>query len=180
MRRGSGWMLALTMVLIGLCATTCARAQQQPGLRQAQTGQAQTGQVTGAQMKMWDFAVFPSGDEFRLELAISDRERALGYMYREKIGGQEAMLFFFEEPGLHGIWMRNCLVPLDLIWLDLSHQVVHIVHSAPPCARNAECPSHTPMRNANYVLEAAGGTAKRTGLSVGDRIQLIEIDQGNR
>lgn len=125
-----------------------------------------------------DVALFPSGAEFRLELAISDEERALGYMFRERIPEDEGMLFFFERPGLHGIWMRNCKAPLDIIWLDGRSRVVHIEHDAPPCADGAPCPSMKPMRASSYVLEIAAGGARRHDLQLGDRVLLVEMATG--
>lgn len=125
-----------------------------------------------------DVAIFPSGAEFRLELAITDEERSLGYMFREHIPDDAGMLFFFERPGRHGIWMRNCKVPLDIIWLDERSRVVHIERDAEPCVAGERCESLTPMRAASYVLEIAAGGAARHDLQLGDRILFVEAATG--
>lgn len=121
----------------------------------------------------WAVAVFPSGAEFTLEIAATDRERARGYMFREHVGPREGMLFLFERLGTHSIWMKNCKVPLDLIWLDEEFRVVHIEHNRPPCPEKGDCPAVEPMRLNRYVLEIAGGIAGKQGLEVGQQLVIL-------
>jgi uncharacterized membrane protein (UPF0127 family) len=121
----------------------------------------------------WAVAVFPSGAEFALEIAASDAERARGYMFREHVGPREGMLFLFPGPGTHSIWMKNCKVSLDLIWLDADFSVVHIVHERPPCPAEGDCPAVAPMRLSRYVLEIAGGIAAEQHLNLGDRLVIL-------
>ena len=122
----------------------------------------------------WKVAVFPSGAEFTLELAADDATRARGYMFRDRVGPHEGMLFLFDEPDHHSIWMKNCRVSLDIIWLDASFRVVEIAHELQPCPAHGPCPASFPMRSANFVLEVAGGTARREGLRAGDVLVLLE------
>lgn len=121
----------------------------------------------------WAVALFPSGAEFGLEIAADDRSRALGYMFREQVGPREGMLFLFPETGYHTMWMKNCRVSLDLIWIDAAGRVVDIAHDAPPCPQEGACPGITPARPSRYVLEVAGGTCRAEGLEVGDLIDVI-------
>ena len=84
-------------------------------------------------------AVLPSGAEFTLEIAADAESRARGYMFRESVGPREGMWFVFEAAGRHGIWMKNCRVSLDLVWLDGSRRVavataIGTPYDAPPCA----------------------------------------------
>jgi len=121
----------------------------------------------------WAIAVFPSGDEFTLELAADDASRERGYMFREKVEPGEGMLFVFDEPGSHGFWMKNCRTALDIIWLDGDFRVVDIAHDRKPCPPQGDCLTVFPMRAAHYVLEVAGGTARRAGLERGHRVTVI-------
>jgi uncharacterized membrane protein (UPF0127 family) len=121
----------------------------------------------------WAVAILPSGAEYQLELAISVEDRARGYMYRKKIGEHEGMMFFFDTPGRHGFWMKNCLVSLDIIWIDEDLQVVHIAANVPPCPESGPCPSTVPLRAGKFVLEFAAGTAAAQGLHVGDRVVIL-------
>jgi uncharacterized membrane protein (UPF0127 family) len=126
----------------------------------------------------WSVAVFPSGASFALELAVDDEARARGYMFREKIGEQEGMLFVFDEPGHHPFWMKNCRTSLDIIWLDGEFRVVEIAQDRKPCPAEGDCPSVYPQRAAHFVLEVAAGTTRREGLRPGDR--LVMLRRGDR
>ena len=118
-------------------------------------------------------AVLPSGDEFMLELAVTPEERRVGYMYREEVGPHDGMLFLFGTDELHGIWMKNCRVALDIVWLDRDFRVVHIAPDRRPCPPDGPCPSAYPFRSARYVLELAAGRAAETGLKAGDVVVVL-------
>jgi len=120
----------------------------------------------------WAVAVFPSGAEFSLEIAATAQQRQMGYMYRENVPAEEGMLFLFDEDDRHGFWMKNCLVSLDLIWLDAQFRVVEIHSDVPPCVEGEGCPSNQPMRPARYVLEVAAGRAAAEMLRVGDQLVI--------
>jgi hypothetical protein len=129
--------------------------------------------VHGAGAPPWAVAILPSGEEFTLELATDDASRARGYMFRDSVGSGEGMLFVFDESGSHGFWMKNCKIALDIIWLDPDFRVVDIAHERQPCPARGDCPTVFPMRAARYVLELAGGTARRAGLERGHRISVL-------
>jgi uncharacterized membrane protein (UPF0127 family) len=118
----------------------------------------------------WAVAVFPSGAEFSLEIAATDRQRQLGYMFREDVPPHEGMLFLFDATEHHGIWMKNCRVPLDIIWLDAEFRVVQIAAQAQPCPEDGPCSSMLPMQASRYVLEVAGGRAAEEKLVQGDLV----------
>jgi uncharacterized membrane protein (UPF0127 family) len=124
--------------------------------------------------------VWPSGAEFRLEIADDFETRRVGYMFREHVGPNEGMLFVFDEPGRHPFWMKNCKVSLDIIWLDASRRVVEIAHDQQPCPVEGPCSNVFPMRAASYVLEVAGGTARRDGLKLGDSLAFYLEDPARR
>ena len=121
----------------------------------------------------WAVAVLPSGDEFSLEIAADPESRRLGYMYREKVGPSEGMLFLFDTSAHHAIWMRNCKTSLDIVWLDETFRVQEIAHDQQPCPDGGDCRSIFPLRPARYVLEVAGGTARREGLARGDQVVIL-------
>jgi len=118
-------------------------------------------------------AIFPSGAEFRLEIAADRESQRRGYMFREHVPPDEGMLFVYGESGRRPFWMKNCRVALDIIWLDESSSVVEIGHSLPPCTEAGPCPNYEPLRLARNVLEVAAGTARREGLRIGDTVQVV-------
>jgi uncharacterized membrane protein (UPF0127 family) len=129
---------------------------------------APAGEIDG-----WAVAVLPSGAEFSLELAVRPETRVRGYMFREEVGPREGMLFVFEAVERHGIWMRNCEVALDIVWLDENLRVVEVAADRQPCPQGGRCPTVRPLRPARYVLEVAAGNAARHGLVPGARVELL-------
>jgi uncharacterized membrane protein (UPF0127 family) len=118
---------------------------------------------------------FPNGKIITAELAISDAERARGLMEREKINPDQGMLFVFEDEGIHSMWMKNMLIPLDFLWLDRNQRIVHIEENIPPCKREP-CPSYASKIPAMYVLELKAGSIKANGLKMYDKINFVLED----
>jgi hypothetical protein len=121
---------------------------------------------------------FPNGKIITAELAASDAERARGLMNREIINPDQGMLFVFDYEGVHSMWMKNMLIPLDFLWLDREQRIVHIEENVPPCKRDP-CPSYASKIPAMYVLELKAGSIKQNGLNLYDKIDFVlkEIDR---
>ncbi|MFH1054937.1 MAG: DUF192 domain-containing protein [Candidatus Altiarchaeota archaeon] len=102
----------------------------------------------------------------KVEIADNESGRMKGLMFRETLPPDRGMLFIFEEEGIHSFWMKNTLIPLDIIWLDSNMRVVNIEHAA-PCKADP-CQSYNPGETAKYVLEVNGGYATEHGIKVGD------------
>lgn len=123
------------------------------------------------------FAVAPTGETVTLEVAKDELRRARGMMGRQEIPRGTGMLFLFAEPGVQLFWMKNCLVPLDMIWLDERGQVIFVEAKAPPCAAEP-CPSYGPERPAAAVVELGAGEAARLGIREGVRLLWTEGGRG--
>jgi uncharacterized membrane protein (UPF0127 family) len=108
----------------------------------------------------------PSGRVFQTELMIDDEDRARGLMFRPSLPTDRALLFVFGDLDFHGIWMKNCRFPIDIVWLDENKKVVHVAPQVPPCAKEP-CPVYNPMRKAAYVVEMNAGAARREKIVVG-------------
>ncbi len=108
---------------------------------------------------------------FDVELARTEEERQKGLMSREDLGPDEGMLFIFEEKGYHSFWMKDTVIPLDIIWINEDREVVYISENTPPCEEEF-CPAIKPDRKARFVLELKGGTVKRIGLNEGDELDF--------
>ena len=121
---------------------------------------------------------FPQGRRFIAEIADTPERLQRGYMFRREVGKEDAMIFVFPETGLHPFWMKNTLVPLDMIWLDEERTVIHIEPSAPPC-KTDPCPTYGPPRKSRYVLEVRGGSAAREELKVGDHLLISFPDSSD-
>jgi len=119
-------------------------------------------------------AELPSGAVYRLELALTPEEQAQGLMYRENLPDRTGMIFVFDQAGDHHFWMKNTMIPLDMIWMDESGKVIFVSANTPPCKADP-CPTYGPIAPARQVLEIAGGMAAKEKVTVGSTLRLIEV-----
>lgn len=112
-------------------------------------------------------------DHVRLYVEVADNqdERAKGLMYRESLAEDKGMLFIFEKEGRGGFWMKNTLIPLDMIFVDKEKKVVAIIKDAEPC-KVVNCPSYSPESEYLYVIEVNGGWVEQNQVKVGDVVQF--------
>jgi uncharacterized protein len=113
----------------------------------------------------------PSGKVLQVEVMVSDEDRAMGVMFRPSLPSDRGLLFQFAEPGFHGFWMKNCKFPIDMVWLDESHRVVHVEEKVPPCA-SEHCPVYQPLRRASFVVEMNAGQARKEKAVVGSLVSF--------
>lgn len=114
-----------------------------------------------------------AGQRFNVEVADTAGERAQGLMNREKMSLSAGMLFVYEAPQHARFWMKNTLIPLDMIFADSAGTVTHVHHSAIPLDETAIDGG----AGVQFVLEINGGLAKRMGLDVGHVLRHPSIEQ---
>ncbi len=110
---------------------------------------------------------------FTVEIADDPQERGRGLMFRETLGISQGMLFIYERPQDARFWMKNTLIPLDMIFVDPAGTVRHVHHRAVPG-------DLTPISGGDgilKVLEINGGLAERLGIAPGTELQHPSIDQ---
>ncbi len=111
-----------------------------------------------------------SGDKthtFQVELADTEEETALGLMNRTEMARDHGMIFDFGAPRETGMWMKNTLIPLDMLFLDTDGTVVAVAHNARPHSLRLITPGFA----VKGVLELNGGVAKELGLKAGDVVK---------
>jgi uncharacterized membrane protein (UPF0127 family) len=113
----------------------------------------------------------PSGKVLQVEVMVSDEDRAMGLMFRPSLPADRGLLFRFERSDFHGIWMKNCRFPIDIVWLDEERKVVDVKEAAPPC-KAEPCPVYLPMRRATWVVEINSGQARREKLVRGASVSF--------
>ena len=106
-----------------------------------------------------------------VEVAQEEEELHRGLQFRKSLGPDSGMLFVFEKNWPYAFWMKDTLIPLDMIWMDDTRKIVHIEHNVPPCAADP-CPKYPPGHEALYVLEISAGYAKKFGLQSGDTAEF--------
>jgi uncharacterized membrane protein (UPF0127 family) len=104
---------------------------------------------------------------FTVTIADDPSERAEGLMFVESMPTMTGMLFIYESPQIASFWMRNTLIPLDMLFADPSGRITHIHENAVPLDETSILGGD----NVLYVLEINGGIARRLGIDVGDVMQ---------
>jgi len=119
--------------------------------------------------------VLPSGRTYNLEVVRTPEEQAQGLMFRESLPEKTGMLFPFTDKGVHHFWMKNTMIPLDMVWMDAEGKVIFVSADTPPCKADP-CPSYGPDAPAVSVLEIAGGMAKKEKVTVGSSIKFLNVN----
>lgn len=110
---------------------------------------------------------------FQVEVADEEAERARGLMFREAMPRFDGMLFVYDRPEPVAFWMKNTLIPLDMLFFDASGRLVSVHENAVPG-------DLTPIAGGEaiqYVLEINGGGARRLGIAPGAELRHPAIDQ---
>jgi hypothetical protein len=116
-----------------------------------------------------------SGDHsFNIEVATTNQERALGLMFRRSLPENGGMLFLYDQPQAAAMWMKNTLIPLDMVFISPEGKVHRIESNAEPFS-TAVIPSEGDIVG---VLELKGGEAGRIGLKRGDKVLYPGLTMG--
>ena len=106
---------------------------------------------------------------WKVELAITDRERQKGLSNRAYLPENEGMLFVFPAPEKHTFWMQGCLIPLDIAFIDEDHFIVKIetMTVEPNLVGRKIYSSLVPVR---FALEVSAGSLNSAGAKIGDKV----------
>ena len=104
---------------------------------------------------------------FKVEMADTPEETERGLMYRASMPKDHGMIFEFRPSREISMWMKNCLFPQDMLFLDVKGKVLAVVENARPGSTRLISPGF-PIAS---VLELNGGIAKELGLKPGDKVQ---------
>ena len=106
------------------------------------------------------------GAVFNVEIANTPDERSYGLMNRTYLPPDSGMLFVFDDVANEAFWMKDTLIPLDMIFIDQTGRVLNVYENATPL-------SETPINSAGpckFVLEINGGTCDKYGIRAGDQV----------
>lgn len=104
---------------------------------------------------------------FKVEIADNEASREYGLMYRKSLAPDRGMLFEFDRADIQSFWMKNTLIPLDIIYIGTDGRIVSIAAAAHPL-------DPTPLSSkgpAIGVLEIEGGLAAKLGIRPGDQVR---------
>jgi len=133
----------------------------------------------------FEFVEFPRGtikiDNVVLEVQIADTDplRTSGLMFQEELPLDQGMIFVFEGEERRSIWMRNMQFSLDILWLDIEGNVLHIEKNVPSCKtalETATCPSYKgDNKLTKYVLEVTAGFVDKYTITTESKMEIISI-----
>ncbi len=109
--------------------------------------------------------------EINAEIADNPLERTIGLMNRTGLAESAGMLFIFEGEAMRSFWMKDTLIPLDMIFVSEDLEIVHIQKNARPCESNP-CMHYSSVYPAKYVVEVNGGFADRNNIQIGDKVEI--------
>jgi len=148
--------------LVLLLALACAQRNDAPAPATTTTTAPTAGEAR---------IILPDKSAVIVEVASDDPTREQGLMYRDHLAEDRGMIFLFPQAGEYPFWMKNTLIPLDMIWMDADHRIVHIAHDVPPCKADP-CPNYPPNAKASSVLELAAGVVAKHHLADGDVLRF--------
>lgn len=124
--------------------------------------------VQSTQMQL----ISPNGENINLivEIAESSEERSQGLMFRKELPRNHGMLFAYQNEQSLSFWMKNTLIPLDILFFDADGVFVSAT-TMQPCIIE-QCPSYQSEAPSKYALEVAAGFVKRLGVEEGWRVVL--------
>lgn len=107
----------------------------------------------------------------QVRLAETPAERQRGLMGVASLTDEEGMLFLWGEQGIYPFWMKDTLIPLDIIWIQEDGTITEIT-TLQPCETEF-CPVHTPKGIARYVLEVNAGLMQKWNVQEGMRARIL-------
>ncbi len=108
-----------------------------------------------------------NGAVYHVAVAVSPDTRYKGLSGVQSLGGDGGLLMVYPTDGLHGIVMRGMKVHLDIMWLDQTKTVIHVVKDASP--ETGEDLVYVPPKEARYVMEVPAGSTTERGIKAGDK-----------
>ena len=155
-------LFALALPAFALAAVISGCACNDSGVATAKPAVAPTAFVETA-----------DGKELKVTLEVADEEpeRRFGLMRRQSLPENHGMLFIFPYEEIQSFWMKDTLIPLDMIFITSKHEIAGIVHEARPrtlTSRRVNKPS-------TYVLEVNGGWARKNKVRDGARVRIVGV-----
>ncbi len=108
---------------------------------------------------------------FDVEIVKTPKDRQKGLQNRKNLGLDKGMLFVFKKSKIYSFWMKDTLIPLDIIWLDKKKNIVFIEENVPPCKKDP-CSVYSPDKKARYILELNAGQIRNLSIELDARAEF--------
>lgn len=120
-----------------------------------------------------DTTVKLKGHTFTVEQANDSASQERGLMFRDSMPADHGMLFNFNDEQTRVFWMKNCRMPLDILYFDKNYKLVSAQQRVPAC-RSDPCPTYPSEGPAQFVLELNAGMADKLGVKPGDALSVAK------
>jgi hypothetical protein len=154
------------IALLALAACSPQAAQGNSTAMSAPAGKASSHPISGLEVVPLTITQNGKAYRFRVEVARSNEEQRQGLMFRTQMGADEGMIFPYDPPEPVGFWMKNTVIPLDIIFIGTDRRIINIEANAVPYSLD-------PRRSqglAIAVLELNGGRAQELGIGPGAKV----------
>lgn len=111
-----------------------------------------------------------------VEIADTREQRQKGLMNRKSLPIESGMLFVFPGTSVRGVWMKNALIPLDILFISEDGVLMSWLENLRPC-EDGPCEVYRSPVPVKYMLEVNSGSIQRWKLNLGDRVLLISENQ---
>lgn len=159
----TSWAKWVAMALAGLLAACSPQAAEQ--VPEATSAARATHPVSGLEVIPVTITTETGEHVIMSEVAESYEAQARGLMFRTEMGPDEGMLFTYDEPEMLSFWMRNTVLPLDIIFIGPDRRIINIANGVP---YNEE--SVLSERPGIAVLELNAGRSQELGIGPGDLV----------
>jgi uncharacterized membrane protein (UPF0127 family) len=159
------WFMSSALAALALGSAACSPQTSAPAPSSA-AGQTGKHPISGLDVIPLTISQNGKAHGFRVEVARTIEEQQKGLMFRTKMGPDEGMLFPSDQPAQRSFWMKNTVIPLDIVFIGPDHLISNIAANATPYSLDP-IPSDGP---AIAVLELNGGRAAELGIMPGARV----------
>ena len=121
-----------------------------------------------------DATVKLHGHRIHVEIAADDASREHGLMNRISMPADHGMLFVFPDSQIRTFWMKDTLIPLDMLFFDADRKLVTLLSDVPPCKADP-CATYSSTAPARYVLELNADAASKLGIREGDTASFTDV-----
>ena len=106
-----------------------------------------------------------------VEIAETEDQKSKGLMFKEQLPTNKGMLFVYEQEKILSVWMKNTLIPLDILFVSEQGVIVSIFKNAQPCMK-VPCKIYRSKKSVTYILEINAGLVDKNNIRVGQRLKI--------
>jgi uncharacterized membrane protein (UPF0127 family) len=155
------------LLALALLLTACVPLAQAPAEQPTAAAQQALHPLSGLPVVPLTISQNGKVHHFQVELAATEPQQARGLMFREKMGPDEGMIFPFDPPQLTSFWMKNTVLPLDIIFVGPDHRITNVSANAAPYSLEPRLSDDLSIG----VLELNGGRLAQLGFTPGAKVE---------